>query len=82
VPTRTTRPKGAPAPRVPPDLAKALRGYENAYANFRRFAPSQRRGMIGWIVDAKRPQTRARRVAEVARFAEWNVETRLWRWKY
>lgn len=68
------------APRIPPDLAKALRGHESAYANFRRFPPSQRRGMIGWIVAAKKPETRARRVAETAKFAAWNVENKAWRW--
>ena len=70
-----------PAPRVPSDLAKALRGYENAYANFRRFPLSQRRGMIEWIRAAKRPETRAKRVAETAKLADWNVENKSWRWR-
>ena len=70
----------APAPRIPPDLAKALRGYGKAYENFRRFPLSQRRGMIEWIKAAKRPETRAKRVAETAKFADWNVENKSWRW--
>lgn len=70
------------APRIPPDLAKALRGYENAYARFRRFPPSQRRGIIGWIVAAKRPATRAKRVAQTAQLADWNVQINLWRWRH
>ncbi|HUQ29894.1 MAG TPA: YdeI/OmpD-associated family protein [Usitatibacter sp.] len=68
------------APRIPPDLAKALRAYESAEANFRRFPASQRRGIIGWIVAAKRPETRAKRVAETAQLADWNVQINLWRW--
>ena len=72
--------KAVAAPRIPSDLGKALRDIENAYANFRRFPASQRRGMIGWIVAAKRPQTRAKRVAETAKFAGWNVENKAWRW--
>jgi uncharacterized protein YdeI (YjbR/CyaY-like superfamily) len=68
------------APRIPPDLAKALRAYPQALANFRRFPPSQRRGMIEWIEAAKKPATRARRVAETAKFADWNVENKSWRW--
>ena len=70
------------APRIPPDLAKALRGHEKALANFRRFPPSQRRGIIGWIVAAKRPETRAKRVAETAQLAAWNVQINLWRWRH
>ena len=72
----------AAAPRIPADLAKALRAYENADANFRRFPPSQRRGIIGWIVAAKRPATRAKRVAETAQLADWNVQINLWRWRH
>ena len=70
------------APRIPSDLAKALRGYENAYGHFRRFPPSERRGIIGWIVAAKRPETRAKRVAETAQLADWNVQINLWRWRH
>jgi uncharacterized protein YdeI (YjbR/CyaY-like superfamily) len=70
------------APRIPPDLGKALRGYENAHANFSRFPPSQRRGIIDWIVAAKRPETRAKRVAETAQLADWNVQINLWRWRH
>lgn len=70
------------APRIPPDLARALERYEHAHANFRRFPPSQRRGIIGWIVAAKRPETRAKRIAETARLAGWNVQVNLWRWRH
>ena len=71
---------GLAAPRIPPDLGKALRGYEKAHANFSRFPASQRRGIIGWILAAKRPATRAKRVAETAQLADWNVQINLWRW--
>ena len=80
VATRLTKRKTVAAPRIPPDLAKALRGHENAYGNFRGFAPSQRLGIIEWITMAKRPQTRARRIAEAVKFAGWNVEVKTWRW--
>ena len=53
------------APRVvevPADLAGALD--DDARAAFDRMSHSHRREYVEWIADAKRPGTRARRVAE------------------
>lgn len=58
---------------VPADLEAALRGYPNAAERFAAFPPSARRGILEWIAQAKRPETRARRVAETARLAEQNL---------
>jgi uncharacterized protein YdeI (YjbR/CyaY-like superfamily) len=52
---------------VPPALAAALRRDGNAAAVFASLAPSYRRRYIAWIRDAKREETRARRVAEALR---------------
>jgi len=50
-------------PEVPPDLAAAVRADPAARANFARVSLSQKK-MIAWfILSAKRPETRARRVA-------------------
>ena len=43
-------------------------------ANFDRFAPSSRRGILKWIDSAKRPQTRARRIADTASKAANNIK--------
>jgi uncharacterized protein YdeI (YjbR/CyaY-like superfamily) len=43
-----------------------VRGARAAFAAFPR---SQRRGILEWIAQAKRAETRATRVAEVARLA-------------
>jgi hypothetical protein len=54
------------APReisVPPDLAEALAGDAAAAATFDRLSFSHRREYVQWITEAKRPETRARRVA-------------------
>ena len=72
--------RAAPAPRIPPDLAKALRAHAHAYAHFAKFPPSVKRGIIGWIAAAKRPETREKRVLETARLAEWNIQINNWRW--
>jgi uncharacterized protein YdeI (YjbR/CyaY-like superfamily) len=57
---------------VPPDLATALAGRRDARANWDRFPPSARRVLLGWLVQARRPETRARRVDEIAAAAERN----------
>jgi uncharacterized protein YdeI (YjbR/CyaY-like superfamily) len=58
------RPSEAPA-----DLAKALEADAAAWQGFARFAPSYRRIYVGWVVDAKQPATRLRRIAAVVRRA-------------
>ena len=58
---------------VPDDLAAALAGYPAASANFDAFPRSARHAILGWIAMAKRPETRAKRIAETARLAQENV---------
>ena len=58
---------------VPDDLAAEFARYPDARANFDAFPRSARRGILEWIVQAKRPETRAKRVAETARLAQANV---------
>ena len=57
-------PRAAPDVAVPPDLAAALRRIARARAVFAAFPPSHRREYIAWITEAKRDETRARRVAQ------------------
>jgi len=51
-----------PEPRVPTDLRKALAAAPKARALWSDITPIARRDWIHWIVSAKRPETRARRV--------------------
>ena len=51
---------------VPPDLAAALDERPPARANWDAFSRSSRRAILGWIVAARRPETRAARVAQTA----------------
>jgi uncharacterized protein YdeI (YjbR/CyaY-like superfamily) len=51
---------------VPPDLADALAGRPGAREAWDGFSPSARRLMLVWLVQAKRPETRARRILEIA----------------
>jgi len=54
---------------VPKDLERALARSPNARQGFERFAPSRRRQYVAWILDAKRFETRQRRVSEVVKRA-------------
>ena len=54
---------------TPEDLAAALAAVPAADAAWRAWAPSHRRQYIYWVLDAKRPETRARRIAEVVRLS-------------
>ena len=64
---------------IPPDLAEALATYPAAGTNFDAFPRSVKRGILEWIVNAKKPETRAQRIAETARLAEDNIRANQWR---
>ena len=49
---------------IPPEFAKALARNKKAKEYFDRLAPTYRRQYIGWLVMAKRPETKERRIAE------------------
>ena len=57
---------------VPDDLAAALAAHPPAAANFDAFPKSAKRAMLEWVAQAKRPETRARRVLEIAERAATN----------
>ena len=71
-----------PLAEVPAELAVALSQNPAAQATFQAFPPSCRKEYIDWVADAKRDETRARRVQEaVAMMAEgkrrhWKYESR------
>jgi uncharacterized protein YdeI (YjbR/CyaY-like superfamily) len=54
--------KHAAPPRLPADFAAALRKNERARTAFDAFPPSHKREYITWITEAKRDETRQRRL--------------------
>ncbi len=64
---------------VPADLATALRRHAGARANFDAFPRSVKRGILEWILQAKKPETRAARVRETAEQAAVNKRANQWR---
>lgn len=56
----------------PPDLVAALENYPDAKTHFDAFPRSPKRGILEWIKQAKKPETRAKRIEETARLAQDN----------
>jgi uncharacterized protein YdeI (YjbR/CyaY-like superfamily) len=64
---------------IPPDLDAALGSYREAGQNFGAFPRSVKRAILEWIANAKKPETRAKRVEETARLAQDNIRANQWR---
>jgi uncharacterized protein YdeI (YjbR/CyaY-like superfamily) len=75
------RPKKSPKPELPTpdDLREALDAEPRAAATFDAFPPSCRREYVEWVTEAKRPETRAKRIAQAV---EWMAEGKRRNWKY
>jgi uncharacterized protein YdeI (YjbR/CyaY-like superfamily) len=66
----------AEALTVPAELQQELDKYPRAATNFAAFPNSAKKAMLHWLFDAKRPETRARRIAEITEAAEANRRAR------
>ena len=68
-----------PPPAVPDDLKSALAKNRKALAAFNAFTPGNQREYVDWITEAKRAETRAKRLAQAV---EWIAEGKTRNWKY
>ena len=75
--TKSATPR--PPALVPDDLAAALRKNRKAGSVFEAFSPSHRRDYIEWITEAKRAETRQRRLDQAI---QWLAEGKSRNWKY
>ncbi len=57
---------------IPKDLIAALLADKGAYRNFNNFADSYKNNYINWVNDAKREETRLRRIKEVVKRSSEN----------
>jgi uncharacterized protein YdeI (YjbR/CyaY-like superfamily) len=64
---------------VPEDLDAALSANPVARRHFEAFPPSSRKNILWWIRSAKRPETRAKRVAEAVDLAARNLRANHYR---
>ena len=53
--------------RVPPDLQAALRRRKGALAGYRGLRVSRKKMLLHWLQDARRPETRQRRIRMIVR---------------
>lgn len=68
-----------PLPDMPTDFAAALKAMPAAQQVYDTFAPSHRREYLEWILEAKREDTRAKRIAQAV---EWLAKGKSRNWKY
>jgi hypothetical protein len=71
--------KPKPEAKPSPAFAAALAASRKAQAAFAAFPPGQRREYVEWIDEAKREETRARRIAQAV---EWIAQGKYRHWKY
>jgi uncharacterized protein YdeI (YjbR/CyaY-like superfamily) len=64
---------------TPSEFATALKKDKKASAAFAKFSPSCKREYIEWIADAKRPETREKRISTAV---EWIAEGKQRNWRY
>jgi uncharacterized protein YdeI (YjbR/CyaY-like superfamily) len=76
---RKTKHAPKPPPEMHPEFQTALGKAAKAKATFEAFAPSCRREYLEWIGEAKRGETRQKRIATAI---EWLGEGKRRNWKY
>ncbi|HXV40711.1 MAG TPA: YdeI/OmpD-associated family protein [Steroidobacteraceae bacterium] len=71
--------KKKPPPRLPADLAAALKKNPKAKATYDAFPPSHKREYVEWITEAKQEATRLKRLQTAI---EWMAQGKSRHWKY
>lgn len=74
-----SKPRKKAALVVPSELTSALKKNKKAAAAFKEFSPSHKREYADWISEAKRDETRKRRVDAAV---EWMAEGKSRNWRY
>jgi len=64
---------------MPDDFAAALGNAPTAQQHYDAFPPSKQRDYLEWVLEAKREDTRAKRIAQAV---EWLAEGKSRNWKY
>ena len=64
---------------IPDDLQKLLNKNKGALKNFLDFPPSSKRIILEWILNAKKPETRQKRIDETVRLAADNLKANHYR---
>lgn len=59
---------------IPPDLQKEFKKNKTAFQNWDKFPRSSKRGILEWILNAKRDETRKKRIDETIQLAAKNIK--------
>jgi uncharacterized protein YdeI (YjbR/CyaY-like superfamily) len=59
---------------IPPDLMVAFEQHPPALTHWEKFSKSSRKGILEWILNAKTPETRSKRLLETATLAAQNIK--------
>lgn len=61
---------------IPEDLKLAFDKNTTAFNHYKGFSPSYRKNYLYWLNQAKRPETRQKRIQEIIRLCEANIKSR------
>ncbi len=61
---------------IPEALQVQFNNNAIAFTNYKGFSPSYRKGYLYWLNQAKREETRQKRIAEIIRLCEANIKSR------
>lgn len=64
---------------IPKDLQVELEKYSKAADNFEAFPRSVKRGILEWVLNAKKTETRQKRITETASLAQENIRANQYR---
>jgi uncharacterized protein YdeI (YjbR/CyaY-like superfamily) len=64
---------------IPEDLQKKFNKNKTAFAYFNKFPRSSKRNILEWIMNAKRPETRQKRIEETVELAKKNIKANHYR---
>lgn len=61
---------------IPEDLQHAFDRHPQAFENYQNFAPSYRKSYLYWLNQAKREDTRQKRIVDIIKFCDANIKSR------
>lgn len=64
---------------IPDDLQKLFSKNKTAFENWENFPRSSKRGILEWILNSKKPETRQKRIEETISLAEKNIKANHYR---
>ena len=62
---------------IPDDLQKLFDENKTALENFLAFSASSKRMILEWILNAKKPETREKRIMKTVELAEKNIKSKV-----